>query len=336
MPPMFRRLLINMMLALALLLAGMLIGPNQSAMADLLVITAGYVKKSPYGLNDPAWQKVHATRVPVQGRDSFAGEKGLVVTKALYTDDVLYFLFRWKDPTLSVIKQSWKFDGQKWSHLKGNEDRIALLFEITRINKFATRGCAVTCHSPADVPKKEWKFATRIAAEKGDLWHWKAARSAPYKHADDAWLTVAGNPSGSYRETGRRKDSGQGGDVKNQTKDKSKPLYMQDSVKRPSVPGFLLFEETVKINDYTIFKAGDTIPFRLPVKPAGSRFDVKALSRYADGEWTVMLYRKLDTGHDDDVAFNPMKNYSFAMAVFDDSGDDHSKATKEMVLKFGR
>ncbi len=49
-----------------------------------------------------------------------------------------------------------------------------------------------------------------------------------------------------------------------------------------------------------------------------------------------MLYRKLDTGHADDVAFNPLKRYSLAMAVFDDSGADHSKATKPMVLKFGR
>jgi hypothetical protein len=70
--------------------------------------------------------------------------------------------------------------------MKGNEDRLALLFEITRIDKFSTRGCAVTCHSPAGLPRSEWKFATQTAAEKGDLWHWKAARSAPYHHADDA------------------------------------------------------------------------------------------------------------------------------------------------------
>ncbi|MBW2209243.1 MAG: hypothetical protein JRG79_20280, partial [Deltaproteobacteria bacterium] len=168
------------------------------------------------------------------------------------------------------------------------------------------------------------------------LWHWKAARSDPYKHADDAWLTVAGNPSGSYRETGRRKDAGKGGDVKNQTKDGTRPLYMQDPTKSPTLPGFLLFEEVVKIIDYSIFKTGDVIPFRLPLKPSGSRFDVKAESHYADGYWTLMLYRKLDTGHEDDVSFNPMKRYSFAMALFDDSGDDHSKATKPMVLKFGR
>lgn len=50
--------------------------------------------------------------------------------------------------------------------------------------------------------------------------------------------------------------------------------------------------------------------------------------------WTVMLFRKLDTGHEDDVIFNTLKRYSFAMAVFDDSGADHSKATRPMILTF--
>jgi hypothetical protein len=333
---MSRRAVISLSFVMAFIFAIMTLIRDLSAGADILVITAKHINKAPAGPEDPIWQEIRPVNVSVEGRENLAGQRGIVSTRAIYTDGSLYFHLKWKDPTRSVIKQSWQFDGKKWHHLKGNEDRIALLFEITRINKFSNRGCAVTCHSPADVPRTDWKFATRTAAEKGDLWHWKAARSDPYNHADDAWLTLAGNPSGSYRETGRRKDAGRGGDVKNQTKDKSKPLYMQDQAKRPSVPGFLLFEETVKINDYTIFKAGDTIPFRLPRKPFGSRFDVKALSRYADGEWTVMLYRKLDTGHEDDVAFNPMKRYSFAMALFDDSGDDHSKATQAMILKFVR
>ena len=331
---MSRRKLIG--LTIALVLSVVLLGLDQLGLSAQLIINAIHVKEAPTGLDDPVWTKAKAVLVPVKGRESLGGKEGTVFTKALYTDDSIYFLFNWLDPTRSTVKQSWIFDGEKWSHLKGNEDRIALLFEVTRINKFATRGCAVTCHSPPDLPREEWKFATKTAAEKGDLWHWKAARSDPYNHADDAWLTVAGRPSGSYRETGRIKDIGKGGDVKNQTADKSRPLYMQDPGKKPSVPGFLLMEEAVSISDYSRFKPGEVIPFRLPRKPSDSRFDVKALSRYANGGWTVMLYRKLDTGHEDDVVFNPRKNYSFAMAVFDDSGADHSKATQPMILKFDR
>ena len=330
------RTVLSIVLGLGLIIEIMILSLDNPARAHTLIVTANYTTKAPRGLDDPAWNKAKAVQLLVEGREQIVGTNGTVTTRALYTDDSLYFLFKWKDATRSVTKQSWKFDGQKWFHLKGNEDRIALLFEITRINKFATRGCAITCHSPADTPREEWKLATRTADEKGDLWHWKAARSAPYNHADDAWLTVAGNPTGSYRETGRRKDAGTGGDVKNQTADASRPLYMQDPAKKPSVPGFLLMEEAVKITDDTVFKAADVIPYRLPVKPSGSRFDVKAVSRYSDGGWMVMLYRKLNTGHEDDVIFNPKKRYSFALAVFDDSGSEHSKATEPMTLIFSR
>jgi len=34
------------------------------------------------------------------------------------------------------------------------------------------------------------------------------------------------------------------------------------------------------------------------------------------------------------VVFLPTRNYSFAIAVFDDSGADHSKATLPLTLEF--
>jgi len=304
--------------------------------AGVMTITARYAKTPPAGIDDPAWKRVAPVEVPVAGRLEMADVKGIVSTKALFTNDELFFLLSWEDPTCSVTKESWQFDGKKWVHLKGDEDRIALLFEIERINYFSSRSCTVVCHSPADLPRNQWNLATESPFEKGDLWHWKSARSAPYRHADDGWLTVAGNPSGSYRETGRRNDAGSGGDAKNEPPDASRPLYMQDPAQRPSVPGFLLMDEVVPIKDYSIFKAGDVIPYRLPAKPSGSRFDVKADSRHADGRWTVMLHRKFNTGQEDDVVFDVRKRFSFAIAVFDDTGADHSKATRSLVLDFKR
>jgi hypothetical protein len=304
--------------------------------AGVMTITARYVKTTPAGIDDPAWQRLDPIQVPVAGRLEMADARATVSTQALFTDDALYFLLSWEDPTCSTVKGSWQFDGTRWVHLKGDEDRIALLFEIARINQFSSKSCAVVCHSPADLPRSQWHLATKSPVEKGDLWHWKAARSAPYRHADDGWLTVAGNPTGSYRETGRRSDAGSGGDTRNETPDGSRPLYMQDPFRQPSVPGFLLLEEAVPIADYSGFKAGDMIPYRLPVKPSSSRFDVKAESRHDGGRWTVMLHRKLNTGQEDDVVFDVRKRFSFAMAVFDDSGADHSKATRSLALDFKR
>ena len=320
----------------AVIFGGAFPGGSRLSSAAQMAVVAQHMTQAPEGPEDPLWNRTAAVLIAVQGRGGPDNKQETVYTKALYTNDSLYFLFRWMDPTRSVIKRSWKFDGHQWLHLPGDEDRIAVLFEITRINHFATRGCAVTCHSPPEVPKEGWKLATENPAERGDLWHWKAARSDPYHHADDSWLTVAGRPTGSYRETGRISDGGDGGDVTNETEDGSRPLYMQDPTRKASVPGFLLFEESIQIRDYSIFKAGDVIPYRLPRRPSGSRFDVKAVSRHDNGAWSLMLYRKLNTGHDDDVIFDPRKSYSFAMAVFDDSGADHSKATQPLVLKFSR
>ena len=193
---MIRKNLVSLTMIFALIFGGGLLGCDQLGGDSQLIITATHVHKAPTSLDDPVWQKAPAVLVPVKWREILGGEEETVFTKAVYNDDSLYFLFKWVDPTRSVTKQSWQFDGKQWVHLKGNEDRIALLFETTRINKFATKGCAVTCHSPPDVDREQWKLATQTAAEKGDLWHWKAARSAPYNYADDAWLTVAGRPSG--------------------------------------------------------------------------------------------------------------------------------------------
>lgn len=308
----------------------LLISSANIADAAELTLTATMVKEIPAGPDAPAWEKARAIQIPFEGKEQFAGKKADVTAKALYSADTVYFLFKWEDATQSTVKGAWEFDGQTWSHQKGNEDRISLLFEINRINNFATKGCAVTCHGPAGKPAKEFKFATASAAEKGDLWQWKAARSDPYQSVDDGWLTVAGE------KTGRQNDAGGGGDVKNEVEDKSKPMYMQDPGKSPSAPGFLLMEEAIEIKDYSVFKAGDVITYQMPKKPDGSRADVKAISSYADGGWTVMLSRKLDTGHDDDVVFNVRKKYPFALALFDDSGDENSYDSEVIMLEFDR
>jgi hypothetical protein len=321
-----------------LVVGGVIVVSDQSAWSDHeLIITATHVKKAPTGLDDRVWEKASAVLIPMNGRESLDGKEETVFTKVVYTDDSIYFLFKWNDPTKSVTSRPWKFDGDKWIRLKGDEDRITLLFEASRINQFATKGCVVACHGPGYAPKKEWTFATKTATEAGDLWDWRAVGSAPCDCAVDGWLTVAGYNGvyGARKKTGLRIDAGQGGGFKNQTEDESKPLYMQDPTKKPSTPEILLKEEAVKITDYSIFKTGDVIPFVCPMKFAGSRFDVKAVSRYAHDGWTVMLYRKLDTGHDNDVVFNPMKHYAFAMALFDDSVDDYSKA-EALSLYFSR
>jgi len=300
--------------------------------ASKQILTVSRVKSAPSGLDDAVWGKSKGLIIPFEGKEKFAGKNANVSANALYSGDDIYFLFKWSDSTKSVTKGAWQFEGEKWTHQKGNEDRISILFEINRINNFATKGCAITCHLPEGAANaKDGKFGTRTDAEKGDLWHWKAARSDPAGFADDTWLTKI-----SEKKGGRKSDTGGGGDQKNITQDKSKPKYMLASGKKPGKNGILLAAHAVEINDYAVFKAGDTVTYRMPKIPAGSRADIKAVSRYADGGWTVMLSRKLNTGNEDDVVFNPRKKYNFALALFNDSGDEDSYDSEVMTLKFKR
>lgn len=327
-----KHFIISIIICLPLLFPAVFFGIDEAAGASKQIVTAEKAKSAPTSLDDPSWQKAKAVQVPFEGKERFAGKKATVTTKALYFNDSIYFRFDWADAAKSVAKGAWEFDGQKWFHQKGNEDRISLLFEINRINNFATKGCAVVCHVPAGAPNaKDGKFGTTSAAEKGDLWHWKAARSDPAGFADDTWLTVIGEKQG-----GRKSDAGKGGDQKNMTEDKSKPKYMPAPGKGLAKNDILLAAHAVEIKDYSGFKAGDTITYRMPKNPEGSRSDIKAVSRYANGSWSVILYRKLDTGHDDDVAFNLRKKYNFTMALFDDSGDWDSYDSEVISLQFKR
>ena len=138
-----------------------------------------------------------------------------------------------------------------------------------------------------------------------------------------AMPTTATWPRSATPRPAVKADAGKGGDKQNMTADKSKPMYMLAPGKKlaRTASGW----RRMRWKSPTIrLKAGDVVTFRMPVAAEGSFADIKAVSRYADGAWTVILSRKLDTGHDDRCGFRPQKKYSFAMALFDDSKDQDS------------
>jgi hypothetical protein len=295
-------------------------------------VPATYVEKAPRGLYDTLWDRAKGVSVKLTGKGTFTGKKTGLTVRAVYTDEEIYFRLRWKDRSRSVTLGSWRYDGQEWSRQKGKEDQIALLFEISRINNFASQGCAAVCHIPQGVMDvKDAKFGTSTAAQKADLWHWKAARSDPAGFADDSWLTVIGDEIG-----GRKSDGGRGGCKKNITEDKTKPKYMLGPGKQLVKRNILLAFDAEEIDDYSVFKSGDTITYCMPRIPFGSRADIKASSRHRRNRrgWAVMLARKIDTQRGDDVAFDPRKQYYFAMALFSDSSHANSYDSGVLVLRF--
>lgn len=232
----------------------------------------------------------------------------------------IFFRFQWPDPTLSVTRQAWKFDGRRWQHQVGNEDRLSLLFEITPLPEFASQGCAAVCHLPPGATSaRGGRFGTTSGAHRGDLWHWKAGRSDPVGHADDTWLGPVSETQG-----GREPEAGSGGEKLNETEEKTRPRYAPAPGKSPDKHGVLRAAEAVPIEECSLFRAGDTLTYHMPLLPHGSRADIRAVSAYGKETWTPMLSRRLNTGHEDDAVLLPGQRYPLALAVFDDSGEaDH-------------
>ena len=72
--------------------------------------------------DDAVWANVTAISVEVEeGANSAAG---MVDVKSVYTDDMVYFLVTWNDPTESYLRSPWvKQEDGSWSRLVDPDDR---------------------------------------------------------------------------------------------------------------------------------------------------------------------------------------------------------------------
>ncbi|MGD2187562.1 MAG: ethylbenzene dehydrogenase-related protein [Desulfobacterales bacterium] len=297
-----------------------------------LVLTSKKVGSAPENAGSAVWNQTKEAQMVLTGAGKFEGKAIELKTKSVYTKDEIFFRFEWPDKDKSMQKNAWKFSGGKWNKIKANEDRLGIVFEINRIDKFATKGCAVLCHNESK-NEKEWYYAVSSKKEKAEMWHWKSVRSNPVGFTEDGYVTFNATKE---PEKGRKRDAGSGTKAKsNRTKDKSGPAYMQDPSKKASLPGTLLVAHAVEIKANSIFKEGDVIPgYMLHTEWKDSFADVKAQGVWQNGKWTVMMSRKLETGYDDDIQFNTRKKYPFSLAVFDNSGEHDSYNAEPLKLQF--
>ncbi|MEE8403487.1 MAG: ethylbenzene dehydrogenase-related protein [Candidatus Hydrothermarchaeaceae archaeon] len=282
-------------------------------------LKARKVDKGPVidGKPDKIWNKVRPIKMKL-----VEGDKGFNVTasaKAMYTDTDVYFLIRWKDPTYSQ-NRVYEFDGTQWEKRKGNEDRLGMLWDINgNIKDFKTKGCAILCHEEGKYMK------TNAPSERADIWHWKAQRSNPVGYADDQMLTDIKKKKG-HEETGRVADKKEGGSYSSNWDEEAKwPKNMfKDMAKSGPV---LLKAHMVKITKASTFAKGAILPREVLSRPVGSRGDIEAKGIWKKGAWTLEIKRALNTGHDDDVQFDPSKVYYFGMSIFDNGdGKEHAIA----------
>ncbi len=218
-------------------------------------------------------------------KDCDEGHLGAVaaVVKAQHTADAVAIRVSWPDATKSDSHKSLSWDDAADAYKAGPDREDRVALMFDMEGDFAS--CMLD--------------GTTFRA---DVWHWKAARTGPAGLAHDKFHI--------YSAT----------EVHPKSAEYESPDGKAVFIARPSDEGDKLYSSTKP----PAAKGADTLPGYTPNAAAkGSIADVRAEAVHDGKGWTVTMTRKLDTGHDDDVAFEKGRSYKAAVACFDRSGDDH-------------
>ncbi len=310
------------------------------------------------GSADGIWDQAKPITVvldelPYKPDNGYEGmQKTDVEMRSAYDDEHVYFLMRWKDPTLSLHRYPWiKQEDGSWKsmvnkdHTKHEntyyEDKASLFWNI-RSKGFQKKGCDKSCHMPDDDGLLEGirdtsagRHYTSVEGETVDMWHWKSARTNVNYQMDDQYVDHARNES---KEWGRHSDPKTGGGYYyNKEKDRSTPVWMN---RTPSAEHTYWVKEELKVpfKDEG-FKPGDIVGGHVTGPLEGPRADIIARGEHKDGYWTLEIKRKLVTNHPEsklhDVQFNDLdKAYYFGVAVFDNAQINHLQHTKSYKMVF--
>lgn len=144
-----------------------------------------------------------------------------------------------------------------------------------------------------------------------DMWHWKAFRSNTLGLVHDK-MTIIGSEQQKKAYSAQARN---GSTV---------------FIKRPGDAGDKLY----KTKRYSK-NEGDVVPkYILADNPQGSIADIKAKGVWKDGQWTLELKRKLDTGNSDDKAFSRGESVLGGIAVFDHSGNEDHNYSETLTFQF--
>lgn len=283
--------------------------------------------------DDAAWKDAPSMIVEVSHGANMG--KTVAELRSVYTDEMVYFVIIYADPTESQQRSPWQLgaDG-KWTKLtdpndKGGdnnlyyEDKFSLLWPIDNsVPKFERTGCFTACHNNDDTGKPYGNKYFETEGAMADLWHWKSVRNL--NQLDDQYVDSTVYDKEKAPEAGRHSDPKEsGGYVDNVNDDKTGPKFgMPDN--KPAPPYSILESEQVPI-DITQYKPGDEVPGIIKSQIVGDRGDIAAGWQYANGKWTIEFGRKLTTGSQYDVQFSDLTFvYHFGLAIFDNAQVRHA------------
>ncbi len=292
------------------------------------------------GIPEAIWDQATAMMVNVSGGANTGSHT--VALKSVYTDDSVYFLAKWNDPTESLRRLPWQkqADGT-WIQLKTPnakeggentfyEDKFAQIWNIN-ISGFETSGCFTTCHAGENPDVKDFgnKY-TPNPGELGDIWHMKIVRTNPTGYIDDQYVDST-HYSNATPDAGRHSDPGLVPYYDNINAAKAAPNFT--SADQPAPPYWIFDDQKQPFSD--IYMAGDEIASIIVRPPTGDRADIKGKAVYMDGNWTLEYGRKLTTGSQYDTQFSDLtKEYFFGTAIFDNAQTRHSYETGASKLIF--
>jgi hypothetical protein len=291
------------------------------------------------GTPESIWDQATAMTVNVAGGANTGSH--VVTLKSVYTDDSVYFLAAWNDPTESLRREPWvKQANNSWKQLKDPddkggddnkyyEDKFAQIWNIN-FPGFDINGCFAACHS-GEAGKSFGNKYTANPGEMADIWHAKLVRTNPSGYIDDQYLDSTRYDKDKAPDAGRKSDPGLVPYYTNINAANNSPNYT--SADQPAPPYWIFDDQKQPFKD--TYKANDEIAAIITRPPDGDRADIKARAVYADGKWTMEYGRKLRTGSQYDVQFSDMKKeYSFGTAVFDGAQVRHSFETGVSKLVF--
>lgn len=325
----------KIVLGLVILLSlGMGLG-SAGTLSSVKVAEAPIIDGTPEAL----WDQATDMTVNVAGGANTGAHT--VTIKSVYTDDSVYFLASWNDPTESMRREPWvKQSNGTWKQLKDPddkggdnnkfyEDKFAQIWNINTPG-FETTGCFAVCHA-GEAPKPYGNKYTANAGEMADIWHAKLVRTNPTGYLDDQYLDSTRYNKTSAVDAGRKSDPGLVPYYTNINNATTAPNYT--SADQPAPPYWIIDAEKQLFND--TYKANDEIAAIVSRPPTGDRADIMGKAVYKDGKWMLEYGRKLDTGSQYDVQFSDMKKeYSFGTAVFDNAQVRHSFETGVSKLVF--
>jgi Ethylbenzene dehydrogenase len=299
-------------------------------------------KQAPASLavDDPAWTGVSVTTAKTEVIKESKGKAPVdVKVQALYNDSDIWFRFQWSDATNNNLPNYWQYDGTKFTTVANTSERLGLYWEMAPVADFEARGCLALCHKGTGDTIDKWYMIAPNPTDQLDLWQWTAASSA-FTGGTDYHIGGAqsGDPTSSaYRESAIAPDPGTGGTVTNANATNDGPKVMQDPSKTTPLygPNYLVVSEAVTL-DVTKLKAGDKISKTQLAPFVGDRADIESKVAWANGQYTVVFHRKLDTGNPDDVKFTVGGTFTFGLAVWDALDQENHTVTGQpyhLILK---